>query len=125
MLTKHEQKVLKVLAVYNDCTEEQARENIVKAYLAHFTQNAATIFPVWYDTAEETAGPEITIDAGELIHAATIEELKKAEAIVPIEEPKRRGRRPRKPLDKMVEEIHAADKMTKEEFVDYFSGGAR
>lgn len=122
MLTKHEQKVLKVLAVYNDCTEEQARENIVKAFLKNFALNASTIFPVW---AEETAGPEININAEDLKGTASIDEMKKAEAIVQNEEPKWRGRRPRKPLDKMAEEIHAADKMTKDEFVDYFSGGAR
>ena len=121
MLTKHEQKVLKVLAVYNDCTEEQARENIVKAFLKNFALNASTIFPVW---AEETAWPEININAEDLKGTAPIDE-KNAEAIVQNEEPKRRGRRPRRPLDKMVDEIHEADKMTKDEFVDYFTGGAR
>lgn len=38
------------------------------------------------------------------------------------EKPKRRGGRPRKSLTQFVEEVHEADKMSKDEFVEYFGG---
>ena len=38
------------------------------------------------------------------------------------EKPKRKGGRPRKSVNQFVEEVHQADKMTKDEFVEYFGG---
>lgn len=38
------------------------------------------------------------------------------------EKPKRKGGRPRKSVNQFVEEVHQADKMSKDEFVEYFGG---
>lgn len=38
------------------------------------------------------------------------------------EKPKHKGGRPRKSVNQFVEEVHQADKMTKDEFVEYFGG---
>lgn len=38
------------------------------------------------------------------------------------EKPKRKGGRPRKSVNQFVEEVHEADKMSKDEFVEYFGG---
>lgn len=54
---------------------------------------------------------------------ALTERVKKHLSEEPEEEkPKRKGGRPRKSVNQFVEEVHQADKMSKDEFVEYFGG---
>ena len=100
MLTKEEQKMLRLMAAYNDCTEEQAKAAIVKQFLNDLVN-------------DETAY------IAQLMLTVPIEDDKKAETP---EKPKHKGGRPRKSVNQFVEEVHQADKMSKDEFVEYFGG---
>lgn len=100
MLTSEEKKMLKVVAVYNDITEEQAKAAIVKQFL----------FDIVNDESSTIA---------QLKFYVPIVSAEKAETS---ETPKRKGGRPRKSVNQFVEEVHQADKMSKDEFVEYFGG---
>ena len=107
MLTNEEKKLLKVVAAYNDITEDQAKAAIVKLFLQDLVAGQDTTplihmaLPV---IPKAVAGPEINLAETKMS-----------------EKPKRKGGRPRKTVSQFVEEVHEADRMTKDEFVDYFS----
>ena len=107
MLTNEEKKILKVVAAYNDITEDQAKAAIVKLFLQDLVAGQDTtplIHMALPEVPKTVTGPGIN--------------LKEANTT---EKPKRKGGRPRKTVSQFVEEVHEADKMTKDEFVDYFS----
>lgn len=150
-MTNDEKKMLRVVAAYNDCTEEQAKERIVKEYLAAIVKDGANIkelkLPELTENAESPKAEKPSVKAlinQALKEAGTVEEIQllvatrrelselerrrkeqaaelETKAETP-ERPKRKGGRPRKSVNQFVEEVHQADKMSKDEFVEYFGG---
>ena len=107
MLTNEEKKMLRVVAAYNDTTEEMAKQLIVKRFLDNLSENQDS-------------------QICDMKLPDPPREKKEAE----IKEPKKRGGRPRKTktlsefVQDTAEEVEQAEregKMSKEEFIDYFS----
>lgn len=103
MLTKEEQNMLRLMAAYNEVTEDQAKDAIVKQFLNDL---------VFDEDAK----------ISQLLICVPIEPAYVPKPVETPEKPKRKGGRPRKSVNQFVEEVHQADKMSKDEFVDYFGG---
>ena len=106
MLTNEEKKMLKVVAAYNDTTEEMAKQLIVKRFLGFLVED-----------------PESPMSNMKLPDVPAA--VKYADAIneTPAEKPKRKYTR--KTVNQFADEVEAKEregKMTKDEFVAYFGG---
>lgn len=102
MLTNEEKKMLRVVAVYNDITEDQAKAAILKDYLAFLAEGSRPIRNLKLEHIEKETKPENE------------------------EKPRKKpGPKPKKQtVNEIADEIEQAEtsaKMTKDEFIEYMS----
>ena len=122
MLTNEEQKMLKVVAAYNDITEEQAKAAIVKLFLSDLLADQDNTPLINMKLPKTDAVLEIDLLTGP-------PQISLTDTKAP-EKPKNKGGRPRKKSlanyvnDTVAEvkETERLEKMSREEFVDYFGG---
>ena len=122
-MTNEQKRMLRVVAAYNDITEEQAEKAIVADFLN------------WLLTDDSNPLSNMALK----VEKHTIKELENTADIllgnkpypVPIETPeqpkvrKKPGRKPKtlkEFVDGTAREVRQAEKMSKDEFVDYFGG---
>lgn len=122
-MTNEQKRMLRVVAAYNDITEEQAEKAIVADFLN------------WLLTDDSNPLSNMALK----VEKHTIKELENTADIllgnkpfpVPIETPeqpkirKKPGRKPKtlkEFVDGTAREVRQAEKMRKDEFVDYFGG---
>ena len=114
MLTNEEKKMLKVVAAYNDTTEEVAKQLIVKRFLGFLVEDPESPMSNMKlpDVPLSVKCADAIKEAGKLIKDET-----------PAEKPKRKYTR--KTVNQFASEVEAKEregKMTKDEFVAYFGG---
>lgn len=114
MLTKDEKKMLRVVATYNEISEERAEKAIVKEYLQLLMKEDTPI-----SNMKLPVLPDEVMKAAEKLITPVVETP---------EQPKPRrkpGPKPkRKTVNEVAEEIEQTEregKMSREEFVEYFS----
>ena len=122
-MTNEQKRMLRVVAAYNDITEEQAEKAIVEDFLNWLLK----------DDSNPLSNMALKVEKH------TIKELENTADIllgnkpypVPIETPeqpkvrKKPGRKPKtlkEFVDGTAREVRQAEKMSKDEFVDYFGG---
>lgn len=111
-MTNEQKRMLRVVAAYNDITEEQAEKAIVADFLDFLLKddsNPLSNMALKVEKPEQLPRPLPDFDP----------------AIETPEQPKVRkkpGRKPRNFVEDTVREVRLADKMSKDEFVDYFGG---
>ncbi len=122
MLTNEEKKMLRVVAAYNDITEEQAKAAIVKLFLSDLLADQDNTPLVNMKLPQTDAGSVVDLIAGPEI---TLTDTKAPE------KPKNKGGRPRKKTTLAsyvndtvaeVKETERLEKMSRDKFVDYFGG---
>lgn len=114
MLTNEEKKMLKVVAAYNDTTEEMAKQLIVKRFLGFLVEDPESPMSNMKLPAVPAAVKyaDAIKEAGKLIKDET-----------PAEKPKRKYTR--KTVNQFADEVEQKEregKMSKDEFVAYFGG---
>lgn len=119
-MTNEQKRMLRVVAAYNDITEEQAEKAIVEDFLNWLLK----------DDSNPLSNMALKVEKH------TIKELENTADIllgnkpfpVQIETPeqpkirKRPGRKPKNFVEDTVREVRQAEKMSKDEFVEYFGG---
>ena len=127
MLTNDEKRMLRVVAAYNDCTEEEAEKAIVKTFLDDLLNDDKSAIALLGLPIVEKISPAVGIVTftPEKYTVETPESFAKRETP---EQPKVRKKPGRKPktlkefVDGTAREVRQAEKMSKDEFVDYFGG---
>ena len=113
MLTNDEAKMLKLIAAYNDCTEEQAKAAIVKQFLNDLVNDeTAYIAQLMLTVPIEKEKEELPNMM--LFKTETHEKPRK--------KPGRKPKTLKEFVDDTAMEVRQADKMSKDEFVEYFGG---
>ena len=112
MLTTDEKRMLRVVAAYNDCTEEQAQQAIVKDFLS------------WLMSNEETPmnKMELPIEKPEPVMKSEVVLYDNRETPEQPMVRKKPGRKPKNFVEDTIREVRQNEKMSKDEFVDYFGG---
>lgn len=111
-MTSEQKRMLRVVAAYNDISEEQAEKAIVEDFLNWLLKddsNPLSNMALKVEKPEQLPRPLPDFDP----------------AIETPEQPKirkRPGRKPRNFVEDTVREVRQAEKMSKDEFVDYFGG---
>ena len=117
-MTNEQKRMLRVVAAYNDCTEEEAEKAMVEDWLVRLMEN-----PFTPDSLELHIKKSAFKPLPETMPAPC--PLPDYEAP---EQPKVRKKPGRKPktlkefVDGTAREVRQAEKMSKDEFVDYFGG---
>ena len=111
-MTNEQKRMLRVVAAYNDITEEQAEKAIVADFLNWLLKddsNPLSNMALKVEKPEQLPRPLPDFDP----------------AIETPEQPKVRkkpGRKPKNFVEDTVREVRQAEKMSKDEFVEYFGG---
>lgn len=111
-MTNEQKRMLRVVAAYNDITEEQAEKAIVEDFLNWLLKddsNPLSNMTLKVEKPEQLPRPLPDFDP----------------AIETPEQPKIRkkpGRKPKNFVEDTVREVRQAEKMSKDEFVEYFGG---
>lgn len=111
-MTNEQKRMLRVVAAYNDITEEQAEKAIVADFLDWLLKddsNPLSNMALKVEKPEQLPRPLPDFDP----------------AIETPEQPKIRkkpGRKPKNFVEDTVREVRQAEKMSKDEFVEYFGG---
>lgn len=111
-MTNEQKRMLRVVAAYNDITEEQAEKAIVEDFLNWLLKddsNPLSNMALKVEKPEQLPRPLPDFDP----------------AIETPEQPKVRkkpGRKPKNFVEDTVMEVRQAEKMSKDEFVEYFGG---
>lgn len=114
-MTNEQKRMLRVVAAYNDITEEQAEKAIVADFLTWLLN----------DSTKELQDLKLNIEKPEQLPRPLPDF---DPAIETPEQPKVRKKPGRKPktlkefVDGTAKEVRQAEKMSKDEFVDYFGG---
>lgn len=116
MLTNDEKKMLRVVAVYNDITEDQAKAAILKDYLAFLAEGSRPICNLKLEHIEEPKAAWKPLP----------EKDPKPAPLPDFEKPRKKpGPKPKKQtVNEIAEEIEQTEtnaKMTKDEFIEYMS----
>lgn len=115
MLTNDEKRMLRVVAAYNDITEEQAEKAIVEVFLNWLLKddsNPLSNMALKVETIKAQAEKLLTDTAvGYVIETPEQPKVRK-----------KPGRKPRNFVEDTVREVRQAEKMSKDEFVEYFGG---
>lgn len=109
MLTNDEKRMLRVVAAYNDITEEQAEKAIVADFLDFLLK----------DDSNPLSNMALKVEKPEPVVVPTLAMIETPE------QPKIRkkpGRKPKNFVEDTVREVRQAEKMSKDEFVEYFGG---
>lgn len=122
MLTNDEKRMLRVVAAYNDCTEEEAEKAIVKNFLDDLlNDDKSAIALLGLPIVEKV---DHVKDLAEKVAPIA----KMFDSPIEIPEKKIRKKPGRKPktlkefVDGTAREVRQAEKMSKDEFVEYFGG---
>ena len=114
MLTKDEKKMLRVVAAYNETTEEQAEKAIVKNYLQLLLKDPDT--PI-----SNMELPIVKEEEHLEVKAIVLDE----NGTTIVKQRKNPGPKPKKKtvndVAREIEETERDGKMSRDEFVDYFS----
>lgn len=127
-MTNEQKRMLRVVAAYNDITEEQAEKAIVADFLSWLLT----------DSTKELQDLKLNIEKPEpktdkiVFDENGVTLYKDGTAVKPTlatietpEQPKVRkkpGRKPKNFVEDTVREVRQAEKMSKDEFVEYFGG---
>lgn len=122
MLTNNEKRMLRVVAAYNDCTEEEAEKAIVKLFLDDLlNDDKSAIALLGLPIVEKVDTLKDLVD--KVVPIAKMFDS-------PIETPeqpkvrKKPGRKPKNFVEDTIREVRQNEKMSKQEFVEYFGGKA-
>lgn len=119
-MTNEQKRMLRVVAAYNDCTEEEAEKAIVKLFLDDLLNDDKSAIALLGLPIVEKVDP--VKDLAEKV--APIAKMFDSPIETP-EQPKVRkkpGRKPKNFVEDTIREVRQAEKMSKDEFVDYFGG---
>ena len=125
MLTNDEKRMLRVVAAYNDCTEEQAEKAIVKTFLDGLLNDDKSAIALLGLPIVEKISPAVGIVTftPEKYTVETPESFAKRETPEQPKIRKKPGRKPKNFVEDTIREVKQNEKMSKEEFVEFFGGG--
>ena len=120
MLTNDEKRMLRVVAAYNDCTEEEAEKAIVKTFLDDLlNDDKSAIALLGLPIVEKV---DLVKDLAEKV--APIAKVFDSPIEIPEQKIRKKpGRKPKNFVEDTIREVKQNEKMSKEEFVEFFGGG--
>ena len=120
MLTNDEKRMLRVVAAYNDCTEEQAEKAIVKTFLSDLLNDDKSAIALLGLPIVEKVDP--VKDLAEKV--APIAKVFDSPIEIPEQKIRKKpGRKPKNFVEDTIREVKQNEKMSKDEFVEFFGGG--
>ena len=119
MLTNDEKRMLRVVAAYNDCTEEEAEKAIVKTFLDDLlNDDKSAIALLGLPIVEKV---DLVKDLAEKV--APIAKVFDSPIEIPEQKIRKKpSRKPKNFVEDTIREVRQNEKMSKDEFVDYFGG---
>ena len=124
MLTNDEKRMLRVVAAYNDCTEEEAEKAIVKTFLDDLLNDDKSAIALLGLPIVEKISPAVGIVTftPEKYTVETPESFAKRETPEQPKVRKKPGRKPKNFVEDTIREVRQNEKMSKDEFVEFFGG---
>ena len=119
MLTNDEKRMLRVVAAYNDCTEEEAEKAIVKTFLSDLLNDDKSAIALLGLPIVEKVDPAWKPLPDKLPYPVPLPDYETPEKKIR----KRPGRKPKNFVEDTIREVRQNEKMSKDEFMDYFGGG--